>query len=144
MVSPLHSDGSPWPRAADEDGVGIERARRSHAEVYPELVDRARARLVVLGTEVGGRWAPEALTILRGLAKVKSRASPEQLRRSARLAWCRRWIRMLSVAAQNALAETLTKPSSPHLTELDGDTPELSDVLCADRECLSFSRLPPR
>ena len=37
---------------------------------------------------------------------------------------------MLSVAAQTALVETLLRPSSPHLTELDGNTPDLSDVLC--------------
>ena len=64
--------------------------------------------------------------------------APEQL------AWYQRWIRMLSVAAQNALAETLLRPASPHLTELDGDTPDLSEVLCVDRECPAFSRLPPR
>ena len=48
---------------------------------------------------------------------------------------------MLSVSA---LVETLLRPSSPHLTELDGHTPDLSDVLCVDRECPSFSRLPPQ
>ena len=37
---------------------------------------------------------------------------------------------MLSVAAQMALVETLLRHSSPHITELDGDTPDLSDVLC--------------
>ena len=51
---------------------------------------------------------------------------------------------MLSVATRTALVETLLRPSSPHLTELDGDTPDLSDVLCVDRECPAFSRLPPR
>ncbi len=51
---------------------------------------------------------------------------------------------MLSVAAQNALAETLLMPQSPHLTELDGDTPDLSEAWCIDRECPAFSRLPPR
>ena len=144
-LPPLHADGRPWwPRAAEVDGVGIDRARRRHEETYPELAGGQRGRLVVLGTELGGRWAPEALNILRRLAEAKCRDSPALLRRSAQLAWYQRWIRMLSVAAQNALAETLLRPASPHLTELDGDTPDLSEVLCVDRECPAFSRLPPR
>ena len=104
----------------------------------------SRARLVVLGAEIGGRWAPEAIDILRSLADAKCRSSPLLLRRSAKLAWYQRWIRMLSVAAQSALAETLKSPSSLHITELDRDSPDLSDVLCLDRECPTLSRLPPR
>ena len=144
LVSPLQRNGYPWARAASRDAVGIDRARANHEAIYPELVAGSRARLVVLGAEIGGRWAPEAIDILRSLADAKSRSSPLLLRRSAKLAWYQRWIRMLSVAAQTALAETLTSPSSPHLTELDGDPPDLSDVLCLDRECPTFSRLPPR
>ena len=144
LVAPLHGDGTPWPRAATHDGVGIERARQLHEDRYPELLSGDRGRLVVLGTETGGRWAPEALTILRNLAEAKSRASPELLRRSAQVAWYQRWIRILSVAAQTALVETLLRPSSPHLSEQDGTPPDLSDVLCVDREAPSFSRLPPR
>ena len=102
------------------------------------------ARRVVFSVETGGRWAPEALTILRNMAEAKSRASPELLRRSAQAAWYQRWIRMLSVAAQTALVETLLRPTSPHLSEQDGAPPDLSDVLCVDREAPSFSRLPPR
>ena len=48
---------------------------------------------------------------------------------------------MLSVAAQAAHVEAFLRPSSPHITELDGDTPDFSDVLCVDRE---FSWLPLR
>ncbi len=51
---------------------------------------------------------------------------------------------MLSVASQTALAEALTHPWSPHFSEVDGDTPDLSDVWCLDREGPSVSRLPPR
>ena len=90
-------------------------ARRAHQTTYPELVDGTRGRLVVLGTELGGRWAPEALALLRCLAEARSRSSPALLRRSAQLAWYQRWIRMLSVASQTSLAEALTRPVSPHL-----------------------------
>jgi len=144
LVSALHADGTIWPRAADRDGVALARARRLHRTAYPELADGTRGRLVVLGTELGGRWAPEAITLLRCLAEAKSRSSPALLRRSAQLAWYQRWIRMLSVASQTALAEALTRPVSPHYTEMDGDTPDLSDILCMDREGPSISRLPPR
>ena len=115
---------------------------RKQARYPPAQVPSAR--LVVFSVETGGRWAPEALTILRNLAEAKSRSAPELLRRSAQVVWYQRWIRMLSFAAQTALVETLLRPSSPHLTELDGDTPDLSDVLCVDRESPAFSRLPPR
>ena len=149
LVAPLHGDGTPWARAATHDGAGIERARQLHEDRYPELLSGDRGRPVVLGTETGGRWAPEALTILRNLAEAKSRASPELLRRSAQVVWyqllaAQTRLRMLSVAAQTALVETLLRPSSPHLTELDGHAPDLSNVLCVDRESPAFSRLPPR
>ena len=108
LVAPLHGDGAPWPRAATHDGVGSERARQVHEDRYPELLSGDRGgRLVVLGTETGGCWAPEALTILRNLAEAfRRRASPELLRRWAKVVWYQRWIRMLSVAAQTALVET--------------------------------------
>ena len=70
--------------------------------------------------------------LLEKQKKQKSRASPELLRRLAQVVWYQRWIRMLSVAAQTALVETLLRPSSPRLTELDGDTPDLSGGLGVD------------
>ena len=45
----------PWAGAPDTDAVGLSRTRRRHEDRYPELVDGARGRLVVLGCEVGGR-----------------------------------------------------------------------------------------
>ena len=105
-----------------------------------------RARLVVLGCEVGGRWSTEALGVLRELTRAKAREAPQLLRQTAALAWYRRWGCMLSVAAQTALAETLLAPTSPHLTELDGEPPPLGDVLATERdvEGPAFSRLPLR
>ena len=52
-----HGDGSARRRAADENWVPLAAARRTETR-HPELVGpRARARLVVLGVEVGGRWS---------------------------------------------------------------------------------------
>ena len=67
MASPLHANGDPWSGAADHDGVAINRARQEHEHRYPELVAGERARLLVLGCEVGGRWAPEVHRVLASL-----------------------------------------------------------------------------
>ena len=84
------------------------------------LSDPFLGRLVVLGCEVGGRWYPEALRILGSLAEVKSQEAPSLLRQSIRMAWHRRWLGLLSVAAQTALADSLLKPEGPHRWEIDG------------------------
>ena len=56
LVSPLHCDGSAHPGAAHTDGAVLALARRRKERTYPELIDRnARARLVVLAVEIGGR-----------------------------------------------------------------------------------------
>ena len=58
LVSTLHNHGTARRRAADEDGVALAVARTTKETRYPELVGpRARARLVVMGVEIGGRWA---------------------------------------------------------------------------------------
>ena len=97
LVTPIHGDGTLWARAPTHDGVGIERARKIYEDRYLELPSGDRGRLVVLGTETGGRWAPEALTILRNLAEAKSRSSPELLRRSTQV------VRLVPALDQNAV-----------------------------------------
>ena len=57
LVSPLHCGGSARPDAAQIDGAVLTVARRKKERTYPELMGpHARARLVVLAGEVGGRW----------------------------------------------------------------------------------------
>ena len=129
IVSAVHGDGSPWSWAADVDGVALVRARRLHERTYPELTGGDRARLIVLGCEVGGRWAQESLDLLRHLAKVKAREAPELLRRPASASWQRRWVVFLSVAAQTAVCESLLCPGSGHLTVFAGEVPALGEVL---------------
>ena len=69
MVSPLRRDRSPKPRAANHDGAALEAARRKKENTYPELVgEGGRARLVVLATEVGGRWNVETAQFLTASA----------------------------------------------------------------------------
>ena len=65
LVSPLHQDGSARARAADHNGAALVDARRRKERTYPELSgDGGRACLVVLATEVGGRWTEETATCL--------------------------------------------------------------------------------
>ena len=66
IVSALHCDGTPHIGAADVDGLRLAAARRRQERTYPEFVPpRSRCRLVVLATEVGGRWSTEALACVR-------------------------------------------------------------------------------
>ena len=58
LVSPLRRDGTPHSRCAREDGAALRQARQRKERVYPELSGaHGRARLVVLASEVGGRWS---------------------------------------------------------------------------------------
>ena len=82
LVSAVRGDGEPVPGAADRDGVALRRARRCKEITYPELIRAgARARLVVLGLEVGGRWFKEARTFVQMLAKARVRSDPPVLQR---------------------------------------------------------------
>ena len=112
LVSPLHSDGKPWRGADAENGLRLRAARRRKEVTYPELVGSSRAKLVVLGHEVGGRCAPEALRLLQRLSCFRCSRAPAVLQRSARMAWHRRWLCSVSVAAQVALAASLAEPAA--------------------------------
>ena len=86
--------------------MAVRRERARHEATYADLRRSGRAKLVILGCEVGGRWDPEVIALLRGLALSRCRDAPLLLQRSALLAWQRRWMNLVSVAAQTALAET--------------------------------------
>ena len=55
LVSALHADGRPWPRAAERDGVAIQRAEDAKRRTYWELVRSDVVRLVTVACETGGR-----------------------------------------------------------------------------------------
>ena len=88
LVSAVQGDGVPRRGAANRDGVALASARRKKARTYPELVAAgARARLVVLALEVGGRWSQEASTFVKLLAKAKVRSEPAVVQRRMEQAW---------------------------------------------------------
>ena len=128
LVSALRRDGSLRPGATDVDGVALVAARRRKERTYPELhADGGRARLVVAALEVGGRWSSEAWTFVRLLARARAQQEPDLVRASAALAWHRRFVSIIAVAAQRALADSLLDhwvgPSSA------GDAPSTVAVL---------------
>ena len=60
LVCAHHGDGNPVGREAQQDGVVLQSAHRRKERTYPELLGRqARAKLMVLANEVGGRWSEE-------------------------------------------------------------------------------------
>ena len=108
IVSALKRDGSARPGGVSTPGVALVAAGYLKERTYPELVGPgARARLVVFGMEVGGRWSHEAWVFLRLLARARARSEPPATRSAARRAWQRRWSSILAVAAQRAVAESM-------------------------------------
>ena len=74
LVSAIRSNGTARRRADRIDGVALWEARRRKELTYPELMGRnRRARLVVLGVEVGGRWSQEMQQFVSQLARAKAR-----------------------------------------------------------------------
>ena len=65
------------------------------------MYSSGRARLVVLGAEMGGPWSQETVDFLSSLAWAKVRDLPEELQKDARRAWFRRWCVLLGCAAAN-------------------------------------------
>lgn len=145
LVSPLDCTGWPKYGADRDDGAALAAARRRKCHRYPELANSERGVLVVLGCEVGGRWADEAWSLLQQLAFSKCHSAPALLRRSARLAWLRRWSCMVAVAAQSAFASKLVMPCALAASAPDGFEPELAQVFDEDRSLQSpaVSRQPP-
>ena len=69
---------------------------------YPELVASDRVHFVVLACEEGGRWGPDVFAVMRDLVRLKVAPLHPLLRRSAALAYTRRWWSILAMGAQSA------------------------------------------
>ena len=118
------SDGRPTTRAAVEDGAKVTRARRRKETTYPELVGRhARARLVVMGVEVGGRFSTETQSFSSQLARAKARCENSILRKRVEQAWRLRWESLLACTTAGAVASSLL--GLPSARGADGGTHQL-------------------
>ena len=127
VVCALHCDGSPHRGAENLDGVVLERGRRRKERTHPELVGpRRRARLVVLGIEVGGRMSMETTSFLSQLAKARSRQETALMRRRVEQAWRMRWGAILACATARAVATSLLNLYTAH--GADGNTPPVHEV----------------
>ena len=74
IVSPLHGTGIPMPNSRNQDGAALARAdRKNRQEDYPDVEASSQGQLLCLGVETYGRWNPHCLTLVRQLAKYKSR-----------------------------------------------------------------------
>ena len=82
---------------------------------------------MVVALETGGRWSDEAMTFVSELAAARAREAPKYLRRPTRLAWTRRWVRMLSIACGRAFAASLLHAASDDAVE--GPPPTLPELL---------------
>ena len=101
LRSAVTSVGALRTTAATVNGAADKEAK------YAELVRNERCRLVVVALETGGRWGTEALEFVADMASSRARDAPPVLRRSAFLAWRKRWTRMLSVSCARVFAASL-------------------------------------
>ena len=94
--SALHANGMPYPHATAEDGEAIDRLTGQKHDKYPELVTSDRVHFVVLACEEGGRWGPDVFEVINDLVRLKVAPLHPLLRRSAALAYTRRWWSILA------------------------------------------------
>ena len=108
LRSPLSGAGVAHSGAANVDGSTFPPARRDKAHAYPELaVDGARHKILVLASEVGGRFSEECTDLVRQLLNLKCARASEGDQTLLRLAYARRWWGILSMAVQRAVSANL-------------------------------------
>ena len=83
----------------------IERLTDQKHDKYPELVASDRVHYIVLACEEGGRWGPDVFSVVEDLVKLKVAPLHSLLRRSAALAYSRRWWAILAMGAQSAAVD---------------------------------------
>ena len=127
MGSALHANGTPHDDAATEDGKTIERLTRDKYNKYSELVASDRVHYVVLACEEGGRWGPDVFEVVNELVRLKVAPLHPLLRRSAALAFSRRWWSMLAMGTQSAAIDCVFGQDSPPC--IPQDAPPLASVL---------------
>ena len=139
--SPLDRTGAPRPRAHWQDGASAESARHDKEQKYPELVSGSRCRLTVLAVEIGGRFSNETAEFIQHVAASKAQAAPRYLRKSAALAFERRWSRMLAFCVASAHCSSLSLDKSCAISTIPGGgrEPRLQELLTAAQRKLGDS-----
>ena len=99
LVSSLTWVGHPQPCTVTIDGAALRVAERRKHAAYPELARAGPQKLVVLGSEVGGRWNEGARSFFRQLVRVRAQRALPAIRAAAAAGWTRRWWSMLASTA---------------------------------------------
>ena len=132
LVSPVRADGVPHKGAADRPGVALREAEKRKARTYPELLGSSRLRLLTAASEIGGRMNAAARGLLETAAHARARDEPAPLRRAAAHRWYCRWVVMLGVAVQDAVAATLVDDGRALVDAADGFAPSAVDLWLDD------------
>ena len=104
----LHADGTPHPDAANIDGTTIRRLTyRKCVTEYPGLATSPGLEYFILACEEGWRWGPDRFRLVRDLVRLKVAPIHPLLRRSAALAYMRRWWHLLSIGAQTVATDCI-------------------------------------
>ena len=123
-MRPPVKTGSAWAQASTKPGHSFKRAYKHKETTYPELCSSSTLHLVVAAVETGGRLCQEALDLIGTAAWARAQDDPSPLRRHTTRGWRARWLAMLSVASQGALAATLVSDGSHLLDAAVGEAPE--------------------
>ena len=83
VVSPLTRTGHPHPCTVEVDGAALRVAERRKHCTYPELARGGPQKLLVLGSEIGGRWNTAAQGFLRDLVRLRALRAPPAVRAAA-------------------------------------------------------------
>ena len=125
----MSSAGEPRRYQRRVAGAALSVARRAKERTYTELVG------------VGGRWSSEAAAFVRPLARARARSVPPTQHSAAVSAFVLRWSRLLSFAAARAFATCLLPLPTSRAANVDGDPPDLSEVLA---DCAALPPLASR
>ena len=133
--SAIHANGTPYTgrgwSAASSDGKAIERLTQQKHNNYPELLASDRVHFVTLACEEGGRWGPDVFAVVQDLVRLKVAPLHPLLRRSAALAFSRRWWSILAMGSQSAAIDCILG-RDPQVWIPHGSPPLASVLACAD------------
>ena len=147
QVSPLDQNGIPHPKCAVNAGAAFEVAEKRKNNTYREAAQaEGKVQLETLACEIGGRWSTNCIKWVGSLAKYKASSELPHLQRASEFAWHSRWWSILSIAAQRALALSLTEVDSEAIKPFVGFEPKVGEILADVRYEIGpiVSRLPLR
>ena len=90
-----------------DDECDDERMTRLKYNKYRELVHSDPVHHVVLACEEGGRWGLDVFTVVADFVKLKVAPAHSLLRRSAALAYTRKWWAILAMGTQSAAVDCI-------------------------------------